>query len=437
LTVPEFPTVEDEAIDEARLVPGGRPNRSLFARPGFRLFWVAGTANSFATNATALALPLIAVTVLHSSPLTLGFLSAAIWLPWLLIGLPAGVWVDRLPKRPVLIACGLLSATLLISVPVAWYMGVASTGQLFAVALLTGGAAVFFLTAYHAYIPMLVGERNLMEGNTKLQGSESAMQIIGPSAGGTISQALGAISGLLMNAGALLLSAVCLASIRSRIPDDTRTARVGLRAEMGEGLRFVLHDPYFKAIVVYGAMANFALDGYQSIYVAFLIRSAHANPATVGVLLAAGGVGGILGAMVVRPLVQRFGTARGFLIGKLVFTPFGLLMPMARSGPALLFFFIGLFAVDGSLVAGNITLDSFRQSYCPPRILGRVVATTTLIKYSTIPVGAVLGGLLGDELGLRPTMWIMTGALVCCSVVLLWGPIRKVRDFPDSPAVGE
>lgn len=421
---------------EGRLLPANRADRhrGLLAQRDFRLFWVGATSNGFATNATALALPLIAVMALHSSPLTLGFLAAAVWLPWLLIGLPAGAWVDRLPKRPVMIACGLLSVMSLISVPLAWYMGVASTGQLFAVALLTGSATVFFLTAYHAYIPMLIGERNLMEGNAKLQGSESAMQILGPSAGGTVTQALGVINGLLMNAGALLLSVVCLAGIRSRVPDGPPASRAGLRAEMSEGLRFVLNDHYLKTIVTYGAVANFALDGYQSIYVAFLVRRVHANPATVGVLLAAGGIGGILGAMIARPLGRRFGTARGFLVGKFVLTPFGLLMPMAQSGLAMAFFFIGLFAVDGSIVAGNVTLDSFRQAYCPPHMLGRVVATTTLIKYSTIPVGAVIGGFLGDQVGLRPTMWIMTSALICCSALLLWGPIRKVRDFPDSPS---
>lgn len=424
-----------EATDEARLTPADLMDRrwSFLAQRDFRLFWVGGTASGFATNATSLALPLIAVTVLHSSPLTLGLLAAAVWLPWLLIGLPAGAWVDRLPKRPVMIACCLLSAAALISVPLAWCLGMLTTGQLFVVALVTGGAAVFFMTAYHAYIPMLVGEGNLMEGNAKLQGSESAMQILGPSAGGTISQAFGAVNGLLMNAGAYLLSAVCLTSIRKKMPGDARTPRVGLRAEMSEGLRFVLKDAYLKPIVVYGAMANLALDGYQSIYVAFLIRSVGVNSATVGVLMAAGGVGGILGAMVVRPVVRRFGTARGFLIGKFVATPFGLLMPMAQSDLAVLFFFVGLLAVDGSLVAGNITLDSFRQAYCPPHMLGRVVATTTFIKYSTIPVGAVLGGFLGDRVGLRPTMWIMTSALVCCSTLLLWGPLRKIRDFPDRP----
>ncbi|MEV4050684.1 MFS transporter [Amycolatopsis sp. NPDC049688] len=414
---------------------GGAPRRSLFAQRDFRFFWAGETSSVFASNATGLALPLVAVTVLDSSPLMLGFLAAAVWLPWLLIGLPAGAWVDRLPKRPVMITCGLLSAALLISVPLAWYADALTIGQLLVVALVTGGATVFFVTAYHAYFPLLVGERDLMEGNAKLQGSESAMLMVGPSAGGLIAQAFGAATGVLVNAGAYLLSALCMTRIRTPVPEDTRSRpRTGLRTEMREGLHFVLKDEYFKPIVLYGAMANLALDGYQSIYVAFLIRTVGVSPGVVGLLVAAGGVGGILGAFVVRPLVRRFGSARGFLIGRFVATPFGLLMPLASPDLGVLFFFVGLLAVDGSLVAGNISLDSFRQAYCPPHLLGRVVATTTFIKYSTIPVGAILGGFLGDRIGLRPTMWIMTGALVCCSLILLWGPIRTVRDFPDRPA---
>lgn len=412
--------------------------RSLFAQRDFRLFWAAESASQFSSNAVTLALPLIAVTLLNSSPLILGLLSAAVWLPWFLIGLPAGAWVDRLPKRHVMIACNVLSAGSLFSIPIAWYMGVLTLAQLFVVAAMTGVATVFFITAYHAYLPILVPRRDLMEGNAKMQGSESAMQMIGPSAGGIITQAFGAATGVVMNAAAFCISATCLMFIRKRTQErPSAPRRSGLRTEMMEGLHIVLGDPYFRTIVLYGAMTNLTLWGYQSIYVAFLIRTVGVDPATVGILIAAGGVGGIMGAMLARPVVRRFGTARGLLIIKFTLTPFGLLMPMTGSRFALLFFFFGLLAVDGSIVAGNITMDSFRQAYCPPQMLGRIVATTTFIKYSTIPLGGLLGGFLGDVAGLRDTMWIMTSALVCFMTILLWGPIRRVRDLPSEPAKWE
>ena len=406
----------------------------VFRQRDFRLFWAGEASNIFASNATTLALPLIAVTVLDASPLTLGFLAAAVWLPWLLIGLVAGAWVDRLSKRRVMIVSSLLPASALTGIWIAWVMHALTIGQLFATAFIIGVSSVFFISSYHAYFPELVGKKDLLRGNARLQGTESVMYMLGPGAGGLIVQAFGAASAGLMNGVAYFLSAVCMKSIRKRPSADRQTRpREGLRAEIGEGLRFVLKDAYFRPIVLYGAMGNLALDGYQAIYVAFLIRTVGVSPQIAGLLIAAGGLGGILGAIAVPPVTRRFGTARGLLIGKFAVTPFTLLMPMTGPRDAVLFFFFGLLLADGSITAGSITMDSFRQMYCPPHMLGRVVATTTFIKYSTIPVGAILGGVVGDILGLRATMWIMTGAFACCSAILLWGPMRRVRDFPSQP----
>jgi MFS family permease len=409
-------------------------SRSLVAQPAFRLFWIGETAWGFASYATGLALPLIAVTVLNASPFVVGLLAAALWVPWLAMGLPAGAWVDRLSKRPLMITCNLVSVALLISVPVAWWLGALGIGQLLVVALLIGATTVFFTTAYHAYLPLIVSEKDIIEGNSKLQGSESTMQMLGPSMGGAISQFFGAVSGLLTNIASLLLSTFCLA----RIPDkevgrSVARQRVGLRTEIREGLVFVTRDPYLRQMVIYGAVANLAIDGYEAVRIPFLIRTVGVNAAVVGILIAAGGLGGIVGAMCIRPLLERYGTARGLLVAKLVAAPFGLLMPMTGSGPGVVLFAAGLLMVDGSIVASSVALGSFRQLYCPPELLGRVIATTTFIKYSTIPVGAVLGGLLGSTIGLRPTMWIMTAALAACTAILLCKPLGHVRDFPARP----
>jgi MFS family permease len=414
--------------------PSAEP-RPLIAQPAFRLFWMGETAAGYASYATGLALPLIAVTVLNSSPLTVGVLAAAVWVPWLAMGLPAGAWVDRLAKRPVMIACNLLSAALLISVPLAAWLGALTIGHLMVVAVLTGAATVFFTTAYHAYLPLIVSERDIIEGNSKMQGSEATMQMLGPSASGAISHWLGAVFGLLTNAVSLLFSTVCLARIsHPEATDAVPRQRVGLRTEIGEGFGFVVRDPYLRQMVIYGALANLAIDGYEAVRIPFLIRTVGVNAAVVGLLIAAGGLGGILGAMCIRPMLRRFGSARGLLIAKLVAAPFGLLMPLTDTGPAIVLFAVGLLMVDGSIVASSVALGSFRQLYCPPALLGRVIATTTFIKYSTIPIGAVLGGFLGGYLGLRPTMWIMTIALMSCTAILLYKPLGRVRDFPERPA---
>jgi predicted MFS family arabinose efflux permease len=426
-----------EAVAESPSAASGRRSRwGLLAQRDFRLLWTGETSSGFGNYVTSVALPLIAVTTLHSSPLAIGVLAAAVWLPWLVIGLPVGAWVDRLPKRPVMITCNLVSATLFLSVPVAWWLDTLTIGHLVAVGLLSGCSTVFFSTAYHVYLPTIVDEPHLMEGNAKLQGSESATQVVGPGLGGIIAQAFGAVMGLLIDALSFLVSTVCLLRIRATEPPPERPEqRENLRKEISEGLRFVVSDPYLRPIVTYGAMANLALDGYQAVQVVFMVRTVGVGSATVGALIAAAGIGGILGAMVAGPIGRRFGTARGMLICQLGAAPFGLLMPLTSPGFGLLFFVVGSMMVVAGLVASNITLNSFRQSYCPPRLLGRVVATTMFLNYSTIPIGALLGGALGTYVGTRPTMWIMTVLLLLCSLILLLGPIRKTRDFPTGPRV--
>lgn len=407
---------------------------SLLAQRDFRSFWLGETANGFASYATTLALPLIAVTMLDASPFTVGLLSAAVWLPWLAIGLPAGAWVDRMARKPVMIACNVVSAAVYVSVPIFAWLGLLTIGQLIVVAIVVGAASVFFTTAYHAHLPDLVGQHQIMEGNAKIQGSESTMQLVGPSISGVVSQALGAATGLLTNVAGFVFAAICMARIPGTAPaDGPAPVRPGLRSEVRQGFRFVVRDPYLRPLVIYGALANLAIDGYTAVQVPFLIRTIGVNSAVVGILMAAGGVGGILGSLAIRPITRRFGTSRGLLIAKTVAAPFGLLMAMTGPGPGVLSFAIGLMMIDGSIVTSSVVLGSFRQLYCPPALLGRVVATTTVIKYSTIPVGAVLGGLLGSVVGLRPTMWIMTSALMCCTGVLYWGPMRHLRDLPDRP----
>ncbi|PJN21884.1 MFS transporter [Kitasatospora sp. CB02891] len=413
---------------------GVRKRGGVFAQRDFRLLWFGETSSSFGNGIATVSLPLIAVVALHAGPMAVGVLAAAVWLPWLIVGLPVGAWVDRLPRRPVMITCNIVSTVLFASVPIAWWLDVLTIGHLLVVAMVTGTASVFFSTAYHVYLPSIVAEDDLMEANVKLQGAESVMEVVGPGAGGLIAQWAGAVIGLLTNAVTFLISTVCLLLIRSREPEPTEPEREdSLRQQIAEGLRFTVRDPYLLPIVMYGALANLALDGYQAVQIIFLIRTVGADPAVVGGLIAAAGIGGVLGAMIAKPIGDRFGTARGMLICQLGAAPFALLMPLTTPGVGLVFFAIGSMAPMVGVVASNAFLNSFRQRYCPPNILGRVVATTMFLNYSTVPLGALLGGFLGSVIGTRPTMWIMTILLVLFGLILLAGPLRRVRDFPTEP----
>lgn len=379
------------------------------------------------------ALPLIAVTVLGVSPVRVGLLAASVWLPWLVVGLPAGAWVDRLPRRPILLACNAVSIVAYASVPVSAWFGVLGYRQLVVVALSAGVPTVFFNTAYHAYLPTVLAPADLLEGNSRMQVSETAGEVAGPSLAGLLAQAFGAVSALLINAATFAVSTVCLLLVEAREPSARDAVEhPPLRRQVVEGLRFVFRDPYLRAIVSYAALVNFALLGYQAVQIVFLVRTVGVGSFAVGLLVAAGSVGGVVGALTVPMVGRRLGTARGLVLAQLIGGPFALLLPLTTAGAGLTFFAVGAFVLGAGITICNVMLFSFRQTYCPPRLLGRVVATTMVLNHSTIPIGALLGGLLGSQLGPRPAMWIMTVLLTPCGLILALSPLGRRRDLPPA-----
>ncbi|MGI5372355.1 MFS transporter [Streptomyces iakyrus] len=410
-----------------------RSRRGVFGRPDFRLLWVGETVSGLGNSVTVVALPLIAVVGLGADSTAVGLLTAAVWLPWLLVGLPVGAWVDRRRKRPLMIACDLAAAAALMSVPAAAWLDALTFQQLVVVALVCGTAAVCFDTAYHSYIRIVLEGRDLLEGNAKLQGSAAATQVAGPGVAGLLAQALGAVTALVADAVTFLVSAVCLRRIGVVEPDsDPDAERDSLRRQIAEGLRFVGRDRYLRPMVTWGAVTNLALMGYQAVQVVFLVRTVGLNPGMVGLLLTSGSAGAILGALVATRISRRFGTARGLLLLQLATSPFVLLLPMTTAGPALLLFATGAFLVGLGISVANIVVGTFRQTYCPPHLLGRVVATAMMINHSTIPLGSLLGGVLGDAVGYRPAMWIMTGVVAPSWLILALSPMRRIRDLPQA-----
>ena len=225
---------------------------SLWRARDFRLLWIGETTSSLGSSVASVASPLVAVVTLQANTFTIGLLAAAAWMPWLLIGLPAGAWVDRLAKRPMMLACNIASMLFFASIPVAAWSGFLTVTQLLVVALLGGTAKVFFVTAYRAYLPTLVSTGYLLEANAKLQGSESAVQIAGQGLSGVLAQAFGAVSGLVADAVSFGISVLRLRSIRAREPRPERTTKDRLRDEIGDGLRVVIHDPYLRVLTVFG-----------------------------------------------------------------------------------------------------------------------------------------------------------------------------------------
>ncbi|HWM07051.1 MAG TPA: MFS transporter [Actinophytocola sp.] len=401
----------------------------------FRMLWAGETTSRLGSGITAVALPLVAVGVLGAGPIAMGILGAAAWLPWLLIGLPAGAWVDRLPRRAVMLTCDLICATTLVLVPVAAWLGMLSVGLLVGAAIVLGSCAVFFATAYQAYIPFLLPRDDLAEGNAKLQGSEQVANLAGPGAGGLIAQLFGALTGLFADALTFLTSALCLSRIRKREPRRDRTAeKKDLRKEIGEGLRYVTRDPYLRILALAASVDNLILNGYMALLVLFLVREVEVPLGAVGLLITADAIGGLLGAMVATRIARRLGTARAMLVCSLVATPFGLLVPLTGNGFGLLFFVAGMLVPAAGMVVGNVVVNGFRQAYCPPELLGRMFTSSRFIQFGVMPLGALLGGVLGATIGLRPALWVLFAAAVLGKCVRLIGPIRTNRDFPTEPS---
>ncbi|MEV7120001.1 MFS transporter [Kitasatospora griseola] len=407
-----------------------RPAGLLRRHRDFRLLWIGETANKYGSAVTGLALPLIAVSTLNASTFQVGLLGAAGWVPWLLIGLPAGVWVDRLRSRPIMLTATAVSLVLYATVPLAALAGALTLGHLLAVALLAGAAGVFFQTAYTAYLPQLLDPADQPEGNAKLHGSASAAGIVGLGSGGLIAQLAGPVNGLLANTATFLLSLWCTARIGHRETDRTDRPRRALRQEIGEGLRLLGSDVWFRTFTLFGAASNLVLTGYQSLLVVFLIREVGIGEGTVGLLVGLASTGGIVGAAFARRVAARLGTSRAMLMLELVLPALTVLIPLTGRGLGLAWYLIGGFGASAGVVAGNVIKSTFQQRYCPPELLGRLSASSAVLNFGSIPLGALLAGFLGTQLGVRPAMWLMTIGVPLAALILWCSPMRRVRELP-------
>ena len=422
------------------MTDGPRPRRpgGLLWNRDFRLLWGGETVSWLGNYMALVAMPLLAVKTLHASSLAVGVLVAAGYLPWLLIGLPAGAWVDQLPARRVMVTCDLVSTALYASVPLSAWAGGLTLGQLMIVALLAGTANVFFSTAYQVYLRALLAPAELVEGNAKLQGSEAAAELAGPSLAGLVAQALGAVAALLANAASFLISAACLLAIRRAAPRPPSPAqRPTFRQTIADGLRFVVRDPYLARMTLYTMVGNLALIGFEAVQVVFLVRTLGLPAVAVGLLVAVQGVGGVAGAMVTRRLAERIGTARCLQLAALGAVPFCLLAPLASRGPGLVLYVIGIFVTAVGVVTANVIIGSFRQAYAPPGMLGRISATMRFLTIGTSPLGALAGGALAAAISPRGALWVLFATVTAAGLLLLSRSFTRSRDLPAAaPADG-
>jgi len=397
----------------------------------FRLLWGGQSVSEMGSQVTNLAFPLVAVEVLRASAFEVGVLTACSTAAFLLVGLPAGAWVDRLRRRRVMMAADLGRMAAVGSIPVAYAVGGLTLAQLYVTALAAGVLTVFFDVAYQSYLPGLVGPERLVEGNAKLAGSAQVAQVAGPSVAGGLVQALGGPVAVAVDAASFFVSSLTLALIAApeAVPDPP--ARAGLRAQIGEGLRFVLGHPTLRAIAGCTGTSNLFSSMMAAVEVVFLVRVIHLRAGIIGLLFAAGGIGGVVGALSASSVARRIGGVRATMAG-MTLTAGGLVIPLTGRGAGVVLFAVGSFFLGLGAVIYNINQVSFRQRLCPPALLGRMNATMRFLVWGEMPIGALIGGALAGGIGLRNTLWVGVVGQLLAIIWLLASPMRSLRDFPET-----
>ena len=406
-----------------------RQRGSLWRNADFLRLWAGQTASLFGSQITTLALPILAALVLDATPTQMSLLVAAATLPDLLIGLVAGVWVDRLRRRPLLIAADLGRAALLLLIPLAAAAGLLRLWILVPLAFALGLLTTIFGIAYSSYLPALVSREELVEANGRLQTSGAVAGVAGPGLAGLLIQILTAPFAVLADAASFLLSAALLARIGAAEPSPPG-ARAGLRHEIGEGLRAVAGSPVLRALAGSSGTFNFFDSFLTAVYVLYLTRTLGLGPAAVGGVFAIGGIGGVLGALAAAALARRLGLGRALLAAMLLAGIGELGIALAGGPPLVAVVLVGLAeaVVQGSAAVFGINGVSLRQSATPDRLLGRVNATLRTVQTGLVPIGALLGGAVAERLGLRAAVATAGVGVLLATLWIVGSPVPALRD---------
>jgi MFS family permease len=401
----------------------------------FWRWWTAGTTSAVGSAVGAVALPLTALTVLDASAFEMGLIAAAGYVAWIVIGLPAGVLVQRLPMRGVQIGADLARAAAVVSIPPAWWLDCLTIAQLVITALVIGFANVIFDVANSTFLPSIVSKEQLQSRNSLTSGTQATTQLGGPSVGGLAIQVLGAVPTLLVDAASYLVSALLLRTLperRAEAPDRWPPMREMIR----EGWRFVVHHPVMGPCMWAATAANAVCGAQLALYALYLVRELHAEPGLVGVLLAADGAGTLFGAALTSRITARLGTARAVVAAGFVTVAGAIVVPLGTGWPAFAAFAVGNVIFSSGVVVISVVTRTYRQIASPPGLLARVMATVRFVSWGAIPIGGLVAGVVAGALGGRVTLLIFVVVAACIPLVLLASPVRHLRDLTDHRPTG-
>lgn len=408
--------------------------RFLRRYPDFARLWFGQTVSQLGSQVTLVALPLLAISTLHASTFEVGLLAGCETLPFLLLGLPAGVWVDRWRRRPVLVYTDVARGILLATIPVAHSFDMLHMAQLYVVAFGTGACTVLFDVAYLSYVPALVEPPHLLDANTRSEVSYSAAGLVGPGIGGVLVQALTAATAIVVDAVSYAVSALAIMGIRTKEADPNgghEQAPSTMAASVREGLRYVFRHRLLVGIVTCSGVFNLFSGMSMAVFLVYAVRELGVSAATIGLIFSAGGLGALIGTLLTGRASRSWGVGRALSVGAIMQGAAFMLVPLApRSAPVP--FFLGAMVLESAFnPLYNVNQISLRQTVTPLRLHGRMTATVRFVMWGSLPVGSLLGGALGDALGLRTTLWVGAIGLTLSAAPVVFGPLGRLRAMPE------
>ncbi|MER8094989.1 MFS transporter [Streptomyces goshikiensis] len=425
-------------------VPSG-----LWRHRDFRNLWLGQTSSMFAAHMVAVIFPLLASVSLNASLFEMGLLSAAGYVPYIGVSLFAGVWLDRKPKRAIIVLCDIARALLLLAIPIAWWLDLLSVPTLLVVALLVGCFSVVADVGSASILPALVERDDLIEGNSKLELSASSASIAGSALGGGIFQLLAGPVSMLINTVLFALSAFFTALIRGErkgtqgaqgAEGSEEGAEEGAEAgqsiwrDMADGVAFVTGHVTVRTLVLTTLIINFFMAIAEPVALVFVTRTLDIPPYTVGLILAASGAGALVGAVIAAPMSRLLPLGRLLVLTATLTGVASLLTPLATlvPAPAAVALMVAMYVLDAAMiVVYNINVRSYRSAITPDEMQGRMNATNRMAGMGVMPIGAVLGGLLGTAVGTLPALVLASLGTLIAPLVLACSHVRTVKRVPD------
>lgn len=400
------------------------------ARADFRRLWAGQTISELGSQVTLVALPLTAILVLHASAFAVALLSSFEYLPFLVFGVIAGVWVDRLRYRHVLIFADVARSGALGSIPVADAFGVLTMAQLYAAAFVAGSLTVFFSVAYHAYLPTLVERELLVHGNARLETTRSIAQTAGPATGGGLVSLLTAPIAVAVDAMSFGISALLLVAIRTKDAPTPEVSARRLRAELREGVAYLWRQPILRANLFSSGLANFSFGIVWALVIVYAVRDLGLGAVTIGAVLAVGQGVGIAGAVIAPRIARRIGIGPAMIGAMALAGPAVLLIALADRATAIPFLTAGWALWSVAAFVTSVTGVSIRQALVPQRLQGRVVGATRSVILGAAPFGALAGGALAATSGFHVAFLVASAFGFATFVPLLLSPARRLRELP-------